>query len=46
MRAWMIAALIALGSASLSACNTVAGFGEDLSQAGGAIEDAARDAKD
>ena len=34
-----------LSSLALSACNTVAGFGKDVEKVGGALEDAAEDAK-
>lgn len=40
--------LIALALATpllVSACNTVAGFGQDVSKAGGALEDAAEKSK-
>ena len=34
-----------LAAASAAACNTVQGVGKDVSAAGGAIDDAAEDAK-
>jgi predicted small secreted protein len=39
----LIIALMLL--APLAACNTVAGFGKDVSTAGGALEEAAEDSK-
>ena len=34
--------LLALSVLSLTACNTVRGFGQDVKKAGGELEDAAR----
>jgi predicted small secreted protein len=34
--------LLALSVLSLSACNTVRGFGQDVKKAGGELEDAAK----
>lgn len=34
-------AVLALGAASLSACNTVGGAGQDIEHAGEAVQDAA-----
>lgn len=42
---WAALALTLMG-ASVSACNTTEGFGEDMQSAGEAIEDTANDAKD
>lgn len=42
--AWAALALTLMG-ASVSACNTTEGFGEDMQSAGEAIEDTAEDAK-
>ena len=39
------AAMAFLLAAAAAACNTVAGVGKDVSAAGGAIDDAAEDAK-
>ncbi len=44
MRKLLIAVMIA-APLLVSACNTVAGFGKDVSKAGGALEEAAEDAK-
>jgi len=44
MRKLMILALVAAGL-TLSACNTVAGAGKDVSSAGHAVTDTANDAK-
>ncbi|MCB1675044.1 MAG: entericidin A/B family lipoprotein [Halioglobus sp.] len=38
----LLVAVLALG---LGGCNTIAGAGQDIESAGGAIEDAAEDAK-
>lgn len=41
-----IALALCIGATlALSACNTVAGFGQDLSKAGDQLEEAAEDAK-
>ena len=37
----LLAALMTLGSLSLSACNTIEGAGEDIEEAGEEIEEAA-----
>ena len=45
MRKFIILAAVAAASLVTSACNTVAGAGKDVSSAGGAVTDAAQDAK-
>lgn len=40
------ALVLTLMGASVSACNTTEGFGEDMQSAGEAIEDTAEDAND
>ncbi|KFL37097.1 entericidin A/B family lipoprotein [Arenimonas donghaensis] len=40
---WMLAALLA--AFALSGCNTVQGFGKDVSKAGDELEEAAEEAK-
>lgn len=42
----MVLALCLVSSLALSACNTVAGIGEDLSTVGDSLENSAEDAKD
>lgn len=42
---WAALALVVMG-ASVSACNTTEGFGEDMQSAGEAIEESAEDAND
>lgn len=42
---WAALALMLMG-ASVSACNTTEGFGQDMQSAGEAVEDTANDAKD
>jgi entericidin B len=44
MRTFIVVTLLAAGLA-LSACNTVEGAGKDVSSAGHAVTDTARDAK-
>ena len=44
MRKLMIL-LVATAALAVSACNTVEGAGKDVSSAGGAVADTARDAK-
>lgn len=44
-RPGVIALLLVLGTLALSACNTVAGLGEDTQAAGRAVEDTAEDVK-
>lgn len=38
-------AVVTVGALALSACNTVAGAGKDVSSAGSAVTDTANDAK-
>jgi len=45
MRKIMLSVVLAAGLAAVAACNTVQGAGEDVSAAGDAVSDAARDAK-
>lgn len=42
---WAALAMVLMG-ASVSACNTTEGFGEDMQSAGEAVEDTAEDAND
>lgn len=42
---WAALALVLMG-ASVSACNTTEGFGEDMQSAGEAVEDTAEDASE
>lgn len=42
----LIALAALLGAGSLAACNTVAGAGEDVQQAGEAVEETAEDLND
>jgi predicted small secreted protein len=42
----LIALAALVGAASLSACNTVEGVGEDVRQAGEAVDEAAEEAND
>jgi predicted small secreted protein len=44
MRKLVLASLLLL-TPVLAACNTIAGIGKDVSTVGGAVEDAAKDAK-
>lgn len=44
-KAVLAAGALLLAMASLSACNTVEGAGQDIKSGGKAIEDTARDAK-
>ena len=44
-RALVLAALIAMASLGLTACNTTAGAGQDVSSAGRAVTDTAQKAK-
>jgi predicted small secreted protein len=44
-KAWM-AFLLTIAVLAISGCNTTAGFGRDVKNAGAAIEDKANDAKD
>ncbi|HEX2525004.1 MAG TPA: entericidin A/B family lipoprotein [Geminicoccus sp.] len=46
LRLLLALALLASGSLTLSACNTLGGAGEDLSEGGDAMSDAADDAED
>lgn len=41
----VIALALMLAPAALAACNTIEGVGKDVGAVGGAVEDAARDAK-
>ncbi|MBN8605337.1 MAG: entericidin A/B family lipoprotein [Caulobacterales bacterium] len=42
----LVALAALIGAGSLAACNTVEGVGEDVQQAGDAIEETAQDAND
>jgi len=42
MRALLVVLAVILLAVSVSACNTVAGFGEDLRQTGAALSNAAK----
>jgi predicted small secreted protein len=42
----LVALAALIGAASLGACNTVEGVGEDVEQAGGAIDETAEDLND
>ena len=42
----LVAMAAILGAVSLGACNTVEGVGEDVTQAGEAVDEAAEDAND
>ncbi len=46
LRALKMTVIGALLLGPLAACNTIAGAGQDLESAGGAIEDKARDVQD
>ena len=45
-RMFALLMLVALSSASLTACNTMSGVGKDLEAAGDKIDDKAQDCKD
>ena len=42
----LIALTVLFGAVPLSACNTIEGVGEDVRDAGGAVDDAAEEAND
>lgn len=46
MRKFLISLGLGFAVLAVAGCNTVSGFGKDLETVGGAIEDAADDAKD